>query len=120
MQIVLPKSDDNPMLIDADIAAEKLTEYLYHAITLKELNEWARNAVKSADFGGNDDVLNNVKRMLGPMTWDDCAEVMRELGYSIRIDVFQVDTRMQSGRTRAVPTTAQRTSRRATIRMPKQ
>ncbi len=107
------------MPLDSEAAAEKVSLYLHHAITIGELNTWAQAAVKADDFGDDDDLKTEVKRLSGSLTWDDLGEIMRHLGYSVRVEVVQMTRgKHLSGRTR-VMVNKPRLSRRVTKRLPK-
>jgi cobyrinic acid a,c-diamide synthase len=75
--------------------AEKIGAYLQHAITLDQLVDWAENAMMEGEFDEQDmDMLRTVIARLGVadvrafgLTWDDCDEALRQLGYSARVDI---------------------------------
>jgi hypothetical protein len=83
------------MLITKQTVAEKIGAYLQHVITLDQLVDWAEHAMMEGEFDEQDmDVLRTVIARLGVadvrafgLTWDDCEEALRQLGYSARVDI---------------------------------
>jgi cobyrinic acid a,c-diamide synthase len=83
------------MLITKQTVAEKIGAYLQHVITLDQLVDWAENAMMEGEFDERDvDVLRTVIARLGVadvrafgLTWDDCEEALRQLGYSARVEI---------------------------------
>jgi hypothetical protein len=83
------------MPITKQIVAEKIGAFLHHAIALEQLVEWAENAIMEGDFDeGEMDTLRVVIARLGVadvrafgLTWDDCEDVLRQLGYTARVDI---------------------------------
>ncbi|HEV2973199.1 MAG TPA: hypothetical protein VGY55_24750 [Pirellulales bacterium] len=83
------------MQITKKTAAEKIAAYLQHVITLEQLVGWSENSMMEGEFDEHDvDVLRPVVARLGVadvrafgLTWDDCEQALRQLGYSARIDI---------------------------------
>lgn len=83
------------MPITKKIVAGKLAEYLQHAITLEQLVDWAERALMKGEFDESEmDVLRTVISRLGVadvrafgLTWDDCEELLRQLGYAARVEI---------------------------------
>jgi len=83
------------MIITKQTVAEKIAAYLHHAITLKQLVDWAENAMMEGEFDERDmDALRGVIARLGVadvrvfgLTWEECEEALRQLGYSARVDI---------------------------------
>lgn len=83
------------MIITKQTTAEKLGAYLRHEGTLAQLVDWAENAVMEGEFAEQDAaVLSKVIARLGMadvrafgLAWEDCEELLRQLGYSARVDV---------------------------------
>ena len=83
------------MLIDRQIVAEKIASYLRHQITLRELVDWAEQQVMDGDLSPSDaPVVREVLGRLGladvrafGLTWDDCDQMLRRLGYVARVEI---------------------------------
>lgn len=84
------------MTITKDTVAEKIEGYLHYRIGLKDLVDWAENAVMNGDFDAYDAaVLTEVVARIGVadvrafgLTWEDCEVLLRRLGYSARVEGF--------------------------------
>jgi HD-like signal output (HDOD) protein len=82
-------------MITRQTVADKIAAYLQHAITLEQLVEWAESAMMDDDFAAGDiSTLRKVISRLGladvrnfGLSWDDCEQLLRELGYSARVDI---------------------------------
>ena len=83
------------MLITRQTVAEKIAAYLHHKSTLAQLVDWAENAVMDGEFADVDmETLRRVISRLGVadvrafgLTWEDCEQLLQELGYSARVDI---------------------------------
>jgi len=83
------------MPITRQIVAEKLAAYLHHEISLAQLVDWAENAIMDADFDERElPVLRDSVSRLGVadvrafgLTWDDCEQLLKRLGYTARVDI---------------------------------
>jgi cobyrinic acid a,c-diamide synthase len=83
------------MLITKQTVAEKIGAYLQHVITVDQLVDWAENGMMEGEFDEQDmDMLRTVIARLGVadvrafgLTWDDCEEALRQLGYSARVEI---------------------------------
>lgn len=83
------------MLVTRETVAEKIAAYLQHRITVSQLVDWAENALMEADFAEEDmETLRKVISRLGVadvrafgLTWEDCEQLLQELGYSARVDI---------------------------------
>jgi cobyrinic acid a,c-diamide synthase len=83
------------MIITKQTVAEKIAAYLHHAITLEQLVDWAEDSMMEGEFDERDmDTLREVIARLGVadvrafgLTWEDCEEALRQLGYSARVDI---------------------------------
>lgn len=83
------------MLLTRQIVAEKLAAYLRHETPLTELVDWAENAVMDGEFAPAEaSLLTRVVARLGVadvrafgLTWEDCEESLRTLGYSARVEL---------------------------------
>lgn len=84
------------MIITRKTVADKLAAYLHHEITLPQLVDWAEGALMDSTFAENEtDVLRDVIGRLGVadvrafgLTWEDCEDLFKQLGFSTRIDVI--------------------------------
>ncbi len=83
------------MIVTRQIAADRIAAYLHHGITLEQLVDWAENALMESEFDEQDAaVLSAVVARLGVadvrafgLTWEDCEELLRRLGFSARIEI---------------------------------
>ena len=86
------------MLITKQTAAEKIAAYLHHDITLAQLVDWAETAVMEGEFAeGELPALRDVVARLGVadvrafgLSWEDCEQLLRQLGFSARVNVVPV------------------------------
>ena len=84
------------MLVTRQTAAQKLTAYLHHELSLAQLVDWAEGALMDADFAEQDlEALRFVVSRLGVadvrafgLTWEDCENLLERLGYRTRVEVF--------------------------------
>jgi hypothetical protein len=82
------------MIVTKQQLAVNLLNYLQHKTSLNDLVDWAENAFMEGDIQGEDpDVVRDVLARLGladvksfGLFWEDCNEMMRRLGYVLRID----------------------------------
>ena len=82
-------------MITKQTVADKIAAYLHKEITLAQLVDWAENAIMEGEFHEPDlDVLRTVVSRLGVadvrafgLEWDDCEQLLQELGYSARVDI---------------------------------
>jgi cobyrinic acid a,c-diamide synthase len=83
------------MLITKQTVAGKLAAYLHHEISLAQLVDWAENAIMDGEFAEQDmSALRAVVSRLGVadarafgLSWEDCEQLLRQLGYAARVDV---------------------------------
>ncbi len=83
------------MTITKQIAAEKIAAYLRHEISLAQLVDWAEKVFMEGEFAASDAAaLRGVVGRLGVadarafgLAWEDCEELLRQLGYAARVDV---------------------------------
>jgi hypothetical protein len=83
------------MTITRQNVADKIAAYLHHEISLAQLVDWAENAVMEGEFAEPDMApICAVVSRLGVadirafgLTWEDCEQLLRQLGYSARVDV---------------------------------
>ena len=83
------------MPISKQTLAEQIEAYLKRRITLEQLVDWAENALMDADFDERDsEVLSAAIARLGladvrafGLSWDDCQDLLGQLGYATRVEV---------------------------------
>jgi cobyrinic acid a,c-diamide synthase len=83
------------MLITRQTVVERIAAYLQHKITLAQLVDWAENAMMEGEFAEVEmETLRRVISRLGVadvrafgLTWEDCEQLLQELGYSARVDI---------------------------------
>jgi cobyrinic acid a,c-diamide synthase len=83
------------MRITREQVARKLAAYLHHDITLPDLVEWAEGAMMEGELAEDaHEQVRDVVARLGladvrafGLTWEDCEEMLRKLGYSAHVDV---------------------------------
>jgi hypothetical protein len=83
------------MVVTRHTVADRLAAYLQHRITLAQLVDWAENALMEAQFDEQDAAaISAVVARLGVadvrafgLTWPDCEELLRQLGFSARIEI---------------------------------
>lgn len=83
------------MLITKTIVADKIAAYLHHDITLAQLVDWAERAMMEDEF--DDDGLPAIRSAVSRLgvadvrafglAWDDCEELLRELGFAARVNI---------------------------------
>ena len=86
------------MALTKQIIADEIAAYLRHEITLAGLVDWAENALLNEDFEERDSaVLSEIVARLGVadvrafgLTWEDCEDMLRKLGYDARVEVVPV------------------------------
>ncbi len=86
------------MKITRENVAHKLAAYLHHEIPLEDLADWAETAMMEGEFEEADhDTVRNAMARLGladvrafGLTWEDCEQVFRELGYDARVEIEAV------------------------------
>ncbi|HEX4265360.1 MAG TPA: hypothetical protein VH597_13565 [Verrucomicrobiae bacterium] len=83
------------MTISRQTAADKIAAYLHHEITLVQLVDWSERALMDGEFDERDaKALSSVVARLGVadvrafgLTWEDCEELLRKLGFVPRVEV---------------------------------
>ncbi len=83
------------MTITKQTVANKIAAYLHHEISLAQLVDWAENAIMEGEFAEPDmSALRGVVSRLGVadvhafgLTWEDCEQLLQQLGYAARVDV---------------------------------
>ncbi len=85
------------MSITKQTVAEKIAAYLHHDIALEQLVDWAENTMMEGEFDEWEmEALRTAIARLGVadvrafgLTWEDCEQVLRQLGYSARVDIVR-------------------------------
>lgn len=83
------------MTITKQTVANKIAAYLRHDISLGELVNWAEEAMMEGEFEEQDmAVVSGVVSRLGVadvrafgLAWEDCEQLLRQLGYTARVDI---------------------------------
>ncbi len=86
------------MTITKQTVAEKIAAYLHHEITQAQLVDWAETAMMDGELAeGDAQTLSPVIARLGVadvrafgLAWEDCEELLRQLGFSPRVEVVAV------------------------------
>ena len=84
------------MLITKKIVADKIADYLHHDITLAQLVDWAERALMEDEFeeDGLPAIRSAVSRLgvadvrAFGLTWEDCEELLGQLGFSARVSII--------------------------------
>ena len=84
------------MIIARQIVTDKLGAYLGHEIALVAIVEWAESILLDSEFETKhfDEVCDAVARIgvadvrAFGLTWEDCDQLLRQLGYSARVNIF--------------------------------
>jgi hypothetical protein len=83
------------VLVTKQTAAQKLTAYLHHELSLAQLVDWAESTLLDGEFADQDtDALRFVVSRLGVadvrafgLTWEECENLLERLGYRARVEV---------------------------------
>ena len=75
--------------------AEKISAYLQHKISLKELVLWAENAQLEGNYDNNDfEVINESLSRIGvadvenfELLFEDYEKILRDLGYKMLVEI---------------------------------
>ena len=86
------------MQITREAVAHKLAAYLHHEIPLDELVAWANVAMMEDEFEeAYYDAIRDAVARLGladvqafGLTWEDCANILKQLGYDARVEIVVV------------------------------
>ena len=84
------------MLITKKIVADKIVDYLHHDITLAQLVDWAERALMEDEFEADGlPAIRSAISRLGVadvrafgLTWEDCEELLGQLGFSARVSII--------------------------------
>jgi hypothetical protein len=83
------------MTITKQSVAGQIAAYLHHEITPAQLVDWAERALMDGEFAECDaGTISSVVARLGVadvrtfgLTWDDCEQLLHQLGFSPRVEV---------------------------------
>ena len=86
------------MTITKQTVADQIAAYLHHEITLAQLVDWAEQTVMDGELAERDAAtLSTVIARLGVsdvrafgLAWEDCEDLLRQLGFSPRVEVVAV------------------------------
>ena len=82
-------------MITRKTVAEKLAAYLHHELSLAALVDWAESAMMEGEFDRQhlDETRDAIARLgladvrAFGLTWEDCEKLLKELGYSARVEI---------------------------------
>ncbi len=82
-------------MVTRQTVVDQIAAYLHHGITLAQLVDWAENALMDGEFEEQDAAtLAAVAARLGVadvrafgLTWDDCEDLLRQLGFPARVEI---------------------------------
>jgi len=83
------------MVITRQVVAGKIAAHLQSRLPLRDLVDWAESALMEGEFSEKDaSVLSPIVARLGVadvrtfgLTWEDCEQLLRQLGYTARVEV---------------------------------
>jgi cobyrinic acid a,c-diamide synthase len=83
------------MTLTKQAVAERIADYLHHRISVAQLVDWAESALMEGELEEKDaEVIAAVLSRLGVadlrafgLAWEDCEELLRQLGFSARIEI---------------------------------
>jgi hypothetical protein len=83
------------MTITKKTVADKIAAYLHHEVTLAQLVDWSENVLIEGELADHDAAaISSVIARLGVadvrtfgLAWEDCEELLRQLGFSPRVEV---------------------------------
>ena len=78
--------------------AQKIADYLNHSLSLDQLVDWAEEAMQEGEFEEKN--FEDIRDIIGHLgladvksfglTWQDCEDFLRRLGYQARIELTAV------------------------------
>ena len=83
------------MTLTKQSVADKIAAYLHHEITSAQLVDWAECALLDGELAERDArTISSVIARLGVsdvrtfgLAWDDCEQLLHQLGFAPRVDV---------------------------------
>ncbi|MBM3335884.1 hypothetical protein FJY63_14590 [Candidatus Sumerlaeota bacterium] len=93
-------------MISRKSVADKIAAYLHHEIALSELVDWAERALMDEELEQQSLTdLRDVVARLGladvrafGLTWENCEQMLRKLGYAARVDIMMAESLSSSDR----------------------
>ncbi len=86
------------MMITRQFIAKQLLAYMSHQLSLAQLISWAENAIMEGGFEPENE--NTIRMVLGKLgladvnnfglLWEDCEQLMGQLGYKVKIEAALV------------------------------
>ena len=84
------------MITTRDLA-NKLIDYIYNKISLRELVDWAERVFMEEEFEEEHfDIIREILAYIGlsdvaafGLTWEDCKRFLERLGYGVNIEVYE-------------------------------
>ena len=78
--------------------------YLQDCLSLKELTNWAENALLESDYEDDDKLtIRNALAQLGlvdvkafGLEWKDCESIMKSIGYKLEVKALKVASNLNS------------------------
>jgi len=82
------------MLITIDVVSEKLLKYINREITVAELVDWSERMICKGELEESQaELLRDILGHIGladvkefGLTWDDCYEYLKKLGYQVSVE----------------------------------
>jgi len=82
------------MILTKQQLAHNMLNYLQHKTSFTDLVEWAESAFMEGEIQGEDpEVVRDILARLGladvkafGLFWEECNDIMRKLGYVLKID----------------------------------
>lgn len=83
------------MTITKQTVADQIAAYLHHEISLAQLVDWSERVLMDGDIAERDaGTVSSVVGRLGVadvrafgLTWEDCEDLLRQLGFAPRVEV---------------------------------
>lgn len=75
------------MIVTREVTAQKIADYLHHALSIQELVDWAESVLLDEEFAaGDEESLRHLIGRLGVsdvkefgLSWEDCERLLSEL-----------------------------------------
>jgi len=85
------------MIVTKKDVVETLLKYINRKIDLPILVNWAEDAVREADLETeNSELIRDICSQIGlsdmrefGLTWDDCYDYLRRLGYGVKVEPLE-------------------------------
>jgi hypothetical protein len=82
-------------VVTKQTVVDKIAAYLRHDMSLAELVSWAEDAMMNGDFA--EDETSTIAAVVARLcvadvrafglAWEDCEQLLRQLGYAARVDI---------------------------------